>query len=81
MSPKKEDILEKAKQWIELAEEDLSVAKFALTMESNVPYRIIAFHCQQCAEKYIKSLLILFNIDFPYTHDIEKLLEISPTEF
>jgi len=47
----------------------------------NVPYRIIAFHCQQCAEKYIKALLVVSNIDFPYTHDIEKLLEMTPKAF
>jgi len=34
MNPRKEDIIEKARQWIELAEEDLTLAKFAITMES-----------------------------------------------
>jgi HEPN domain-containing protein len=74
------DLIERVKHWIELAEEDLSVAKHSLTISSNVPYRIIAFHSQQCAEKYIKALLVLYNIDFPYTHDIEKLLQMTPGE-
>jgi HEPN domain-containing protein len=81
MSPKKEDLFERVKHWIELAEEDLHVAKYSLTMSSNVPYRIIAFHAQQCAEKYIKALLVLNNIDFPYTYDLEKLLAIVPPEY
>jgi HEPN domain-containing protein len=80
MSPKKEDLIEKVNHWVELAEEDLRVAKYSLTMSSNVPYRIIAFHAQQCAEKYIKALLVLNNLDFPYTHDLEKLLGIAPKQ-
>ncbi|MCK9426950.1 MAG: HEPN domain-containing protein [Ignavibacteriaceae bacterium] len=81
MKPKEEDLLEKTKQWIEIAEEDFRFAKFGLTMASNVPYRLIAFHCQQCAEKYVKALLVFHCIDFPYTHSIEKLLELTPKEY
>jgi len=81
MRPEDKDLAEKAKHWVELGEEDLRVAKYSLTMSSNVPYRIIAFHAQQCAEKYIKALLVLLNIDFPYTHDIEKLLKMIPEKF
>jgi len=81
MNPDSEASIERIKHWIELAEEDLSVAQHSLTISSNVPYRIIAFHSQQCAEKYIKALLVFFNIDFPYTHDIEKLLEMTPKKF
>lgn len=81
MEPNTKDILEKVKQWMELAEEDLRAAKYTLTMKSNVPYRIIAFHSQQCAEKYIKALLVYHLIDFPYTHNIEKLLELVPREY
>lgn len=69
MNHKSKELKEKVKHWIELAEEDLRVAKHSLTMSSNIPYRIIAFHSQQCAEKYIKALLVLHNIDFPYTHE------------
>ena len=80
MNPKREDIIEKVKHWVEIAEEDLHLAKFALTMTSNVPYRLIAFHAQQSAEKYIKALLVYYRIDFPYTHDIAKLLSLCPKE-
>ena len=81
MKPKKEDLIEKTRQWIEIAEEDFRFAKFGLTMASNVPYRLIAFHCQQCAEKYVKALLVFHCIDFPYTHSIEKLLELTPIKY
>jgi HEPN domain-containing protein len=40
------------------------------------PYRLIAYHAQQCAEKYLKAYLVFHVIDFPYTHDIAQLLEM-----
>lgn len=65
-------------QWLDLAEEDLRIAEFTFKMESSIPYRAIAFHAQQAAEKYLKALLVFYNIDFPYTHDILKLIELTP---
>ncbi|OGC07186.1 hypothetical protein A2526_03095 [candidate division WOR-1 bacterium RIFOXYD2_FULL_36_8] len=38
-------------------------------------YYIIAFHCQQAIEKYLKALLICFGINFPKTHDLLNLLD------
>ncbi|MFA4922788.1 MAG: hypothetical protein WC557_01180 [Ignavibacteriaceae bacterium] len=32
MKPKKEDLIEKTQQWIEIAEEDFRFAKFGLTI-------------------------------------------------
>ena len=34
------------------------------------------FHAQQAAEKAIKSVMILRGIEFPYTHDLSRLLSI-----
>jgi HEPN domain-containing protein len=34
-------------------------------------------HAQQCAEKYLKAFLALKKVDFPFTHNISLLLEIS----
>ena len=36
---------------------------------------IVAFHCQQAVEKYLKALLVRRQIEFPKTHDIAKLLD------
>ena len=36
---------------------------------------IIAFHCQQAVEKYLKALLVRRQVEFPKTHDIAKLLD------
>lgn len=71
-------LVEKAKQWLKIAEEDLSLAQHAFSMSSNVPYRLIGFHAQQCVEKCLKAFLVVQRIDFPYTHDVEKLLNLIP---
>lgn len=64
------------KQWIEYAEEDLRLARHGLKIRSSCPYKLIAFHAQQCAEKYLKAFLALKQVDFPYTHNIALLLEL-----
>jgi HEPN domain-containing protein len=45
-------------------------------MKSACPYRLIAYHAQQCAEKCIKAYLVYHSIDFPYTHNIKTLLKL-----
>jgi HEPN domain-containing protein len=81
MNPDHRAVIEKVTNWIEIAEEDLRLAKHAFTLNSNIPYRLIAFHSQQCAEKYIKAFLVYHLIDFPYTHQIEKLLSLVPEKY
>jgi HEPN domain-containing protein len=76
MKDNNKEILKKVKKWIEFVEEDLRVAKISIKLASNIPYRIIAFHSQQCAEKYLKAFLVYNLIDFPYTHNISTLIEL-----
>ncbi|MCL4457770.1 MAG: HEPN domain-containing protein [Nitrospirae bacterium] len=73
---KPEKINKIVKQWLEYAEEDLRLAKHALKLSSSCPYKLIAFHAQQCAEKYLKAFLAFKKVDFPYTHNISLLLEL-----
>ena len=35
---------------------------------------IVAFHAQQAAEKYLKALLTRYQVEFPKTHVIRRLL-------
>ena len=76
MSATKKEILLKVNQWVLYAEEDLRLANHALSLSSGCPYRLIAYHAQQCAEKYLKAFLVFHKIDFPYTHNISRLLEL-----
>jgi len=61
---------------IEYADEDLRVTELVASLSSNIPYRVIAYHSQQCAEKYIKAYLLYHDVDFPYTHNISTLIEL-----
>jgi HEPN domain-containing protein len=81
MSDEKRELERQVFKWIEIAEEDITLARHTFTLTSNVPYRLIGFHSQQCAEKYLKAFLVSRLIDFPYTHSIEVLLKLTPPEF
>ncbi len=76
MNPPDTEVFRKAKQWTTYEDEDLRLARHALTLSSGCPYRLIAYHAQQCAEKYLKAYLVYHRIDFPYTHNISRLLEL-----
>lgn len=76
MKNKNSEVEKLVKQWIEIAEEDLSVAILGLSVSSSVSYRIISFHSQQCAEKYLKAFLVFNNLEFPYTHSITTLIDL-----
>jgi len=72
-----EPIIEKVRQWLTYADEDLRVARHAFSMPETPPCRVIAFHAQQCAEKYLKAYLVFHGVDFPFTHSLRRLLDLS----
>lgn len=55
--------------WAAHAEEDFILARTALKRKQPLTYGA-CFHAQQCAEKYMKALLISKGADFPKTHDL-----------
>ncbi|MCK5469872.1 MAG: HEPN domain-containing protein [Cyclobacteriaceae bacterium] len=63
------------KDWIEKADHDFGSAKLIFI---HVPdyYDTIAFHCQQAAEKYLKALLIYYEIEFQRSHNLIYLLDL-----
>ena len=75
-----EAIVDKVLKWLNYGDEDLRLAKHGLSLSSSCPYRLIAFHAQQCAEKHLKAYLVFRGIDFPYTHNISRLLELCGDE-
>ncbi len=76
MSAIEAEIRRKVIQWLNYADEDIQLAQHALTLSTGVPYRLVAYHAQQCAEKSLKAYLVSHRIDFPYTHNISRLLEL-----
>ncbi len=37
------------------------------------------FHAQQAAEKYLKAFLTEWSVDFPFSHNLAKLVELCAT--
>lgn len=70
--------IEVLRQWVQKAENDLTNAAHALKLGKHCPADTICFHAQQCVEKYLKALLAKHAIDFPKTHNIARLLELTP---
>ena len=76
MTVPRDGILRQVRRWAMLADEDLRVARHILAMSDECPYRLAAYHGQQCAEKYLKAYLVFRGVDFPFTHNIARLLEL-----
>ncbi len=62
--------------WIAKAEEDARAVDLLSATDAAGFGATIAFHCQQAAEKYLKGCLVYAGIEFPKTHDFEKLLTL-----
>jgi HEPN domain-containing protein len=63
-------------EWVSKAEEDYTAALYlSRKRKSSIP-DIVCFHCQQCAEKYLKALLMEAEVRFPKTHDLLALLKL-----
>ena len=64
---------EKARAWLQTAKSDLESAKLLGTAPE--PKRDTAvYHCQQAAEKAVKSFLVAHGQVFEKVHDIERLV-------
>jgi HEPN domain-containing protein len=63
------------KEWIDKGDHDLGSAKLIYL---HIPeyFDTIAFHCQQATEKYLKSMLLHYNIEFQRTHNLVYLLDL-----
>ncbi len=72
MSPEKREIIE---EWYKKAQEDLLAAQVVIEA-SPMLYDVAAFHAQQTAEKYLKALIVFFEIMPPKTHDLKTLMDI-----
>jgi HEPN domain-containing protein len=64
-------------EWVKKAEEDFLVASQIMRRKKSRGFNAACFHCQQSVEKYLKARLLEAGLDFPKTHDILKLLQLS----
>ena len=78
MKPPEQVRLELVRQWLGKAEEDFAVAQH-LAAAQVLFYGAAGFHAQQAAEKFIKALLVRFQVEFPKTHDLDQLIDLVAT--
>jgi len=71
--------LDLAKALASKAKHDLEMAEIGI--KHDAPLDTISFHLQQTVEKLFKALLASKNIDYPKTHDLMLLLDLSLPEF
>ena len=70
------EVLKVLRRWLRYAGDDLRTAE-ALLEPGSVP-RISCFHAQQAAEKSIKAIFVFLQVDFPFTHDLNRLRDSLP---
>lgn len=63
-------------RWLANAVADLALAKAPLP-EGGM-YEHLCFHAQQSVEKSLKAVLLSQAISFPFTHNIQGLLDLLP---
>ena len=70
------EYLDDAKEWLSFAEADLGVAEHLNKTYHPKPLEIICFHCQQAAEKAVKSIIVFNGSQggIPKKHDLFLLL-------
>lgn len=70
------EVLKVLRRWLRYAEDDLRAAEVLLE-QSSVP-RVSCFHAQQSAEKSIKAIFVFLQVDFPFTHDLNRPRDLLP---
>jgi HEPN domain-containing protein len=61
------------REWVQKAEEDYQAALALSRLRKRPTPNAVSFHCQQCAEKYLKAFLVSKDVKFPKTHDLLEL--------
>lgn len=76
--PDREKLIAVCREWLAKADNDLTTAAHTLKLGASCPTDTVCFHAQQCVEKYLKAVLVVEGIDFPKTHDLERLIDRIP---
>ena len=65
-------------EWLAKADEDF---EFAISViEDSAFYAQICFHFHQAAEKYLKSCIVAWGLEFKKIHDLPVLLDLCSTK-
>lgn len=67
-----------ARQWLRYARGDLAAAQRHIGIDEP---RHVCWFAQQATEKALEAALIWLGISFPFTHDLDMLRELLPTDW
>ena len=70
-------VVREASRWLRFSAEDLDVAR-RLLIGRPPTARHVCWLAQQAAEKALKAALVLDEIDFPFSHDLDALRNVLP---
>jgi|LSQX01.2.fsa_nt_gb HEPN domain-containing protein len=74
MSEQSREVRSDVAAWVRKAEQDWITVG---SLDPSVVASVICFHCQQCAEKYLKALLTQHDEVPPRSHDLGLLLGVA----
>ncbi len=60
--------------WFRKGDSDLATVRVCLGADQCLD--TACFHAQQAAEKYIKAYLVAYGTEFPFIHNLEKLIQL-----
>jgi len=63
-------------EWMQKAEGDFQTATRMMRWRKKPQLDSVCYHCQQCAEKYVKAFLLQHDVAFPWIHNLPKLNEL-----
>ena len=75
MKPPESEVRALSAGWLAKAKIDL-LACVTLSGQGVELWEAVAFHAQQTVEKALKAVLVWHQMEFPKTHDIERLLDL-----
>ena len=70
-------VMERYVELMYRAGEDIRLAEAGLNLEPP-PLAGVCYHTQQAIEKVVKAALMVDRIDYPFVHDLERLLPLVP---
>jgi HEPN domain-containing protein len=68
-------------EWVDKADADLDTAKREATVVESPNNDAVCFHAQQCAEKYLKAVLVEDGLRVPRIHDLEVLVNLMSSRY
>lgn len=68
-------------EWTDKSDADLDTAKREAAVVESPNYDAVCFHAQQCAEKYLKAVLVENGLRVPRIHDLEALVNLLSSQY